>query len=68
MPSSDSRDSISSRRVAKLAKICALGSLLMLLSPMSLHGHKVTSDYELTPIALPGANGTVALDYFTRSR
>src|SRR6059036_3333067 len=31
---------------------------------MQLNGHKVTSDYELTPISLPGASGVVALDYF----
>jgi DNA-binding beta-propeller fold protein YncE len=35
---------------------------------MQLNGHKVTSDYEHTPISLPGASGVVALDYFAYDR
>src|SRR5436305_2723403 len=35
---------------------------------MQLNGHNVTSDYELTPISLPGASGVVALDYFAYDR
>src|SRR5947208_16924778 len=35
---------------------------------MQLNGHKVTSDYELMPISLPGASGVVALDYFAYDR
>jgi DNA-binding beta-propeller fold protein YncE len=33
-----------------------------------LDGHKVTSDYEVTPIPLPGASGVVSLDYFAYDR
>jgi YVTN family beta-propeller protein len=33
-----------------------------------LDGHKVTSDYEVTPIPLPGASGVVSLDYFAHDR
>ena len=35
---------------------------------MPSHAHKVVSDYELTPISLPGASGVVALDYFAYDR
>ena len=48
----------------KLVKLSAVGSLLISLSTTRLEGHKITSDYEVTPIALPGASGVVALDYF----
>jgi YVTN family beta-propeller protein len=33
-----------------------------------LNAHKATSDYELTPITLPGASGVVSLDYFACDR
>jgi hypothetical protein len=72
MPSNDS--STSKDRVdsswwkEKLVKLCTLGSLLISLSTMRLEGHKVTLDYDVTPIALPGASGVVALDYFAYDR
>ena len=47
-----------------LVKLSAVGSTLISLSMTQLEGHKVTSDYEVTPITLPGASGVVALDYF----
>src|SRR5207249_2670421 len=37
-----------------------VASLPFFLAAMQLNGHKVTSDYELTPISLPGASGVVA--------
>ena len=45
-------------------KLGAVASLPIFLAAMQLNGHKVTSDYELTPISLPGASGVVQLDYF----
>src|SRR5438874_9684937 len=45
-----------------------VASLPFFLAAMQLNGHKVTSDYELTPISLPGASGVVALDYFAYDR
>lgn len=71
MPSNDSSSSKdrgnSSRRV-KLVKLSAIGSLLISLSITRLEGHKVTSDYDLKPIPLPGASGVVSLDYFAYDR
>jgi DNA-binding beta-propeller fold protein YncE len=49
-------------------KLGAVASLTIFLAAMQLNGHKVTSDYELTPISLPGASGAVALDYFAYDR
>jgi DNA-binding beta-propeller fold protein YncE len=45
-------------------KLSRVASLSVLFVGMQLSAHKVTSDYEVTPIALPGASGVVALDYF----
>ncbi|HEU5237928.1 MAG TPA: hypothetical protein VFU37_12400, partial [Pyrinomonadaceae bacterium] len=45
-------------------KLSTVASLSVFFVGMQLSAHKVTSDYEVTPIALPGANGVVALDYF----
>src|SRR5438874_6201300 len=52
----------------KPVKLGAVASLPIFLAAMQLNGHKVTSDYELTPISLPGASGVVALDYFAYDR
>ena len=52
----------------KLATFCAVASLTNFLTAMPSHAHKVVSDYELTPISLPGASGVVALDYFAYDR
>src|SRR5205814_8748968 len=52
----------------KPVKLGAVASLPFFLAAMQLNGHKVTSDYELTPIALPDASGVVALDYFAYDR
>ncbi|HEU5313421.1 MAG TPA: hypothetical protein VFU08_06310 [Candidatus Udaeobacter sp.] len=49
-------------------KLGVVASLPIFLAAMQLNGHKVTSDYELTPISLPGASGVVALDYFAYDR
>jgi DNA-binding beta-propeller fold protein YncE len=51
----------------RLVKLAAL-SLAISLTAMPGNAHKVTSDYELTPISLPGAAGIVALDYFAYDR
>ncbi len=58
----------SRRWKVKLVKLCAVGSLLISLSTTRLEGHKVTSDYGVIRIALPGASGVVALDYFAYDR
>jgi DNA-binding beta-propeller fold protein YncE len=71
MPSNNSfksKDRGASSWKVKLVKLCAVGSLLISLSAPRLKGHKVTSDYEVTPIALPGASGVVTLDYFAFDR
>src|SRR5437899_8873918 len=52
----------------KPVKLGAVASLPIFLAAMQLNGHKVTLDYELTPISLPGASGVVALDYFAYDR
>src|SRR5213592_2290702 len=52
----------------KPVKVGAVASLPFFLAAMQLNGHNVTSDYEVTPIALPGASGVVALDYFAYDR
>jgi DNA-binding beta-propeller fold protein YncE len=62
--SSTSKGRVDSSCKATLVRLGAVGSLLISLSAMRLEGHKVTSDYEVSPIALPGATGVVALDYF----
>jgi hypothetical protein len=51
-----------------LAMFCAIAPLSIFLTAAQLNAHKVTSGYELTPIALPGASGVVSLDYFTYDR
>jgi hypothetical protein len=51
-----------------LAMFCAIASLSIFLTAAQLNAHKVTPDYELTPIALPGATGVVSLDYFAYGR
>src|SRR6266568_8686163 len=48
----------------KLMKLAAVASVLIFVAALQLKAHKVTSDYQLTPISLPGASGVVALDYF----
>jgi DNA-binding beta-propeller fold protein YncE len=74
MRSNNSRPSISqvghgsSGRKLKLVTLCAVASVTIFLTAMQLNAHKVTSDYELTPISLPGASGVVALDYFAYDR
>ena len=52
----------------KLAMLGAVASVTIILTAMQLNAHKVVSDYELTPISLPGASGVVALDYFAYDR
>ena len=51
-----------------LAMFCAIAPLSIFVTAAQLNAHKVTSDYELTPIALPGASGVVSLDYFAYDR
>jgi hypothetical protein len=51
-----------------LAMFCVIAPLSIFLTAAQLNAHKVTSDYELTPIALPGASGVVSLDYFAYDR
>src|SRR5438105_11111326 len=52
----------------KPVKLGAVASLPFFLAAMQLNAHKIVSDYELTPISLPGASGVVALDYFAYDR
>jgi DNA-binding beta-propeller fold protein YncE len=47
-----------------LAMFCGIVSLPIFFTTAQLNAHKVTSDYKLTPIALPGASGVISLDYF----
>jgi len=51
-----------------LAMFCAITSLPIFFTAAQLNAHKATSDYELTPITLPGASGVVSLDYFAYDR
>jgi DNA-binding beta-propeller fold protein YncE len=57
-----------SRRKVKLVRLGSAVSLAIVFTAVPLNAHKVTSDYELTPIALPGASGLVSLDYFAYAR
>jgi DNA-binding beta-propeller fold protein YncE len=74
MRSNNSQPSLSAfgrgslRGKSKLVKLCAVASLMIFLTATQLNAHKVTSDYELTPISLPGASGVVQLDYFAYDR
>jgi hypothetical protein len=51
-----------------LAIFCAIALLPNFFAAAQLNAHKVTSDYELKPIPLPGATGVVSLDYFAYDR
>jgi DNA-binding beta-propeller fold protein YncE len=52
----------------RLMKMRLVSFLLFFWTAVGLNAHKVTSDYELTPISLPGAKGVVSLDYFAYDR
>src|SRR5216117_217858 len=52
----------------KPVTLCAVASVTIFLTSIQLNAHKVTSDYELKPISLPGASGVVSLDYFAYDR
>ena len=67
-PSVSAVDHGSSGGKSKLVQLCAVASLMIFLTATQLNAHKVTSDYELIPIALPGASGVVQLDYFAYDR
>jgi len=51
-------------------KRCIIACLCLVCAPRTgnLSAGPVSSDYELKPIALPGATGAVALDYFAYDR
>src|SRR5215510_1411500 len=51
-----------SRRKVKLLKLGSAVLLAIVFIALPLNAHKVTSDYELKPIPLPGASGVVSLD------
>jgi DNA-binding beta-propeller fold protein YncE len=56
------------RRKVKLARLGSAVLLAIAFTAVPLNAHKVTSDYELKPIPLPGASGVVSLDYFADDR
>ena len=72
MPSNDStalrRPAHRSTRKVKLVNLGSAVSLAIVFTAVPLNAHKVTSDYELKPIPLPGASGVVSLDYFAYDR
>src|SRR5205809_7179947 len=74
MRSNNSRPSISqvgqgsSGGKLKLTTLCVVASVTIFSTAVPLNAHKVTSDYELKPIPLPGASGVVSLDYFAYDR
>src|SRR6266566_2240274 len=49
-------------------KFWSMISVLICVTAAPINAHKVTSDYELKPISLPGASGVVSLDYFAYDR
>src|SRR6266481_5360806 len=57
-----------SRRKLKLVRLVSAVSLAIVFTAVPLNAHKVTSNYELKPILLPGASGVVSLDYFAYDR
>src|SRR6266545_4521212 len=71
MPSNDlfrSKDRGDSSWKVKLVKLGSAVSLAIVFTAVPLNAHKVTSDFELKPIPLPGASGVVSLDYFAYDR
>src|SRR5262245_65820248 len=72
MPSNDSsalkRRPNRSRRKVKLVKLGSVVLLAIFFTAVPLNAHKVTSDYGIKPIPLPGASGVVSLDYFAYDR
>jgi YVTN family beta-propeller protein len=53
----------------KLVKLCAILSLpIFLTDSKTLNAHTVVPDYQLKPIALPGAKGVVVLDHLAYDR
>ena len=72
MPSNDSSAlkgrAHRSRRKVKLVKLGSAISLAIVFTAVPLNAHKVTSDYDLKAIPLPGASGVVSLDYFAYDR
>ena len=57
-----------SRRKVKPLRLGSAVLLAIVFTAVPLNAHKVTSDYELKPIPLPGASGVVSLDYFAYDR
>jgi hypothetical protein len=51
-------------------KLCTIACLCLVCATRTgdLSARPVSSDYEVKPIALPGATGAVALDYFAYDR
>jgi DNA-binding beta-propeller fold protein YncE len=49
-------------------KFWSMVSVLICVTAGTITAHKMTSDYELKPISLPGASGVVSLDYFAYDR
>jgi len=52
-------------RSSKFAKVSAVALIQIIWASV---GHAADTNYELKPISLPGATGTVALDYFAYDR
>src|SRR5438874_12596950 len=52
-------------RSSKFAKVSAVALIQIIWASVA---HAVDTNYELKPISLPGATGTVALDYFAYDR
>src|SRR5882762_3779587 len=53
---------------SKLVKLYTIAALPVFLTTIQSNAQKTASDYQLTPIRLPGAGGVVALDYFAYDR
>ena len=49
-------------------KLCAIASGLVFFATIQSNAQKIASDYQVTPIRLPGSGGVVALDYFAYDR
>src|SRR2546430_4380802 len=52
-------------RSSKFAKVSAVALIQIIWASVA---HAADTNYELKPISLPGATGTVALDYFAYDR
>src|SRR6188472_4139925 len=58
----------SSRPMSRRLKFAKVGAIALIQIVSALGARAADTNYELKPISLPGATGTIALDYFAYDR